>query len=58
MLFTLMLGIVVFSMLFAWLLVHRFRLGWIEERAGATGLDDAIEERRAEAGVPTMGATV
>ena len=58
MLFTLMLGIVVFSMLFAWLLVHRFRLGWIEERVGATGLDDAIEERRAEAGVPAAGATL
>lgn len=51
MLFTLMLGIVVFGLLFAWLLVHRFRLGWLEERAGATGLDQAIVERRAEAGV-------
>ena len=29
MLFTLMLGIVVFGLLFAWLLVHRFRVaGW------------------------------
>jgi len=51
MLFTLMLGIVVFGLLFAWLLVHRFRLGWLEERAGASGLDQAIVERRAEAGV-------
>ena len=51
MLFTLMLGIVVFGLVFAWLLVHRFRLGWLEERAGATGLDEALVERRAEAGV-------
>ena len=51
MLFTLMLGIVVFGMLFAWLLVHRFRVGWLEERLGATGLDQALVERRAEAGV-------
>jgi heme exporter protein C len=51
MLFTLMLGIVVFGLVFTWLLVHRFRLGWLEERAGATGLDQALVERRAEAGV-------
>lgn len=49
MLFTLMLGIVVFALVFAWLLVHRFRLGWLEERAGSTGLDAALIERRAEA---------
>ena len=57
MLFTLMLGIVVFGLAFTWLLVHRFRLGWLEERAGATGLDEALVERRAEAGVvvPTGG---
>ena len=56
MLFTLMLGIVVFSLVFAWLLVHRFRLGWLEERAGASGLDQALLERRAEAGVGSGGA--
>lgn len=51
MLFTLMLGIVVFALVFAWLLIHRFRVGWLEERAGARGLDQALVERRAEAGV-------
>jgi len=55
MLFTLMLGIVVFGLVFAWLLVHRFRTGWLEERAGRTGLDQALVERRAEAGL-TAGA--
>ena len=34
MLFTLMLGIVVFGLVFTWLLVHRFRVGWLEERVG------------------------
>jgi heme exporter protein C len=51
MLFTMVLGIVVFGLVFAWLLVHRFRLGWLEERAEAHGLDQALVERRAEAGV-------
>ena len=53
MLFTLMLGIVVFGLLFTWLLIHRFRVGWLEERIGTVGLDQAIVERRAEAGMVT-----
>jgi len=57
MLFTLMLGIVVFGLLFAWLLVHRFRVGWLEERAGATGLDQALLDRRAEADLPVTAGT-
>jgi ABC-type transport system involved in cytochrome c biogenesis, permease component len=56
MLFTLMLGIVVFSLLFAWLLIHRFRLGWLRERAGASGIEEALAERRAEAGIAVGGA--
>jgi heme exporter protein C len=55
MLVTLMLGIVVFSLLFAWLLVHRFRVGWLEERAEAASIDDALTERRAEAGLTAGG---
>ena len=51
MLFTLMLGIAVFSVLFVWLLIHRFRVGWLEEQARATGIDEALTARRAEAGV-------
>ena len=51
MLFTLMLGIVVFGLLFAWLMVHRFRVAWLEEQVERSGLDQALEERRAEAGV-------
>jgi heme exporter protein C len=55
MLVTLMLGIVVFSLLFAWLLIHRFRVGWLEERAEAASIDDALTERRAEAGLTAGG---
>ena len=57
MLFTLMLGIVVFALVFVWLLLHRFRVGWLEERAGASGIDQALSERRAEAGL-TAGSPV
>lgn len=51
MLFTLMLGMVVFGFVFAWLLVQRFRVAWLEERVHLQGLDQALVERRAEAGV-------
>ncbi|HUS61012.1 MAG TPA: cytochrome c biogenesis protein CcsA [Acidimicrobiales bacterium] len=56
MLVALMLGIVVFSLIFAWMLIHRFRVGWLEERASASGIDEAVAERRAEAGVGTGGS--
>jgi heme exporter protein C len=55
MLFTLMLGIVVFTFVFGWLLLHRFRVGWLEERAGASGIEEALSERRAEAGLTAGG---
>ena len=51
MLTALMLGIVVFGLALAWLLAHRFRVGWLEERVGRTGLDQALADRRAEAGL-------
>jgi len=47
--FTLMLGLVVFSVLSVWLVMHRFRLGWLQEQLDTHGVDDAIELRRAEA---------
>lgn len=55
MLFTLVLGIAVGGLAVAWLLVHRFRVGWLEEQAEATGLDAALADRRAEA-VPVFEA--
>jgi heme exporter protein C len=50
MLFTLMLGMVAFALLYLWLMVHRFRLAWLEEQAEAAFLEQALTERRAEAG--------
>lgn len=55
MLFTLMLGIVVFGLVFTWLLVHRFRVGWLEERAEHTGLEEALADRRNEAALSAAG---
>jgi heme exporter protein C len=48
MLFTLFLGMVVGVFVTAWLLIHRFRLAWLEEAVDEGGLDAALAERRAE----------
>lgn len=47
-LFALMLGMVVFLLLYVWLLVQVFRLQWVLAREDELGLDVAIAERRAE----------
>ncbi len=47
--FTLVFCMFVVALLFAWLLIHRWRLAWLENRVEDLGLDDAIAERRAEA---------
>ena len=49
MLFTLFTGIVVGGLVFTWLLVHRFRVAWLERQLEHASLDLAIAERRAEA---------
>ncbi len=48
---TLLLGIVAMTLVYAWLLIHRFRVELLEEKLDDVGLAQAIEERRAEAGV-------
>ena len=48
-LFTLLLGTVVFFGIYVWLMVHRFRIGWLEHQTQTVGLDAAIAERRAQA---------
>ena len=58
MLWTLMLGIAVFGLVFAWLLVHRFRVEWMASRATTTSLDRALAERRAEAGAVPVVETI
>ena len=49
MLFALFVGFVTFGLIFAWLLIHRFRVAWLEEQVAGQGLEAAIAERRAEA---------
>ncbi len=46
---TLLLGVVAFTLVFAWLLVHRFRLAWIDDWSARRTLGDLVAERRAEA---------
>jgi len=46
---TVMLGLGAFLLLFAWLLINRYRLAKLEERVEDEGLERAIAERRAEA---------
>jgi heme exporter protein C len=52
MLGALLLGLLAFTLLYAWLLVRRFRLAWLEEQAEDRALETAIAERHAEAAVP------
>lgn len=47
--FTLIYSVVVMTLVFSWLLIHRFRVGWLETKAEEAWLDEAIEARRAEA---------
>lgn len=49
MLFSLFLGFIAITLVFVWMVIHRFRLAWLEEQIDAEGLDAAIAERRAEA---------
>jgi heme exporter protein C len=48
MLFTLFVGFVAIGLVAAWLLVHRFRVEWLESRAQRHSLDAALAERRAD----------
>ena len=49
MLFTLFLGLAVFTLIYVWLLLHRQRQLWLEDQQGDASLERAIAERRAEA---------
>jgi heme exporter protein C len=50
-LFTWFFGLGLALAVFAWLLIHRFRVGWLERQVAESGLSEAIHERRAEAGL-------
>ena len=49
MLFTLFLGVVVFTLMYVWLVLHRQRSLMLEDMLEDSGLDNALSERRAEA---------
>ena len=57
MLFTLFLGFVVIGVIAAWLLVHRFRLAWLERQAEQHQIDAALADRRADTD-PSDGVAV
>jgi len=50
MLFTFVVGLVAVSLWYVWLLVHRFRVAYLEERLDEQLFASALAERRAEAG--------
>jgi heme exporter protein C len=55
MLFTWFVGVAVFLVIYAWLMIHGFRVAWLEKQVAAVGLESAIAERRAEQVAPAAG---
>jgi heme exporter protein C len=49
MLVALMVGYLAFGLVFTWLMIHRFRVAWLEQQADRLDLDAALAARRAEA---------
>jgi len=54
MLFSFFVGMIVFTMLYVWLVLHRQRVMFMQDAVDDSGLDDALMARRDEAGVPSM----
>jgi len=52
MLVALMIGFLAGGLVFAWLMVHRFRVAWLAQQADRIDLDAALAARRAEAAAP------
>jgi hypothetical protein len=53
-----LLSFVAFGLLFAWLLVHRYRVEVLEDRFEEEGFAVAIAERRAEGAVGPQAAVL
>jgi heme exporter protein C len=49
-------GMVAGALVFTWLLIHRFRLAWLEQQVERHDLDAAVAARRAEAGAAATSA--
>ncbi len=56
MLFALFVGFVVLTIVWVWLIIHRFRVAWLERKLEERELVDALGARRAEAEVLGTGA--
>lgn len=57
MLVALMVGFLALGMVFTWLMVHRFRVAWLDQQFDRLDLDAAVAARRAEAaGEPSSPA--
>ena len=59
MLFSLFLGLVAFTIVGAWLLIHRFRVAWLEHQVEVLSFEQALADRRAESetsGLSSWGA--
>ena len=48
-LFTFVYALLLGAAAYVWMMIHRFRLAWLERQDERFGLDDAIARRRAEA---------
>jgi heme exporter protein C len=57
MLFSLFVGVIAFTLLYAWLMLHRTRAMAMEDLLEERGLDDALVARRAEAAATTTRPT-
>jgi heme exporter protein C len=57
MLVALMIGYLAFGLVFTWLMIHRFRVAWLEQAADRVDLDAALAARRAEAQAPPAEPT-
>ncbi len=59
MLFSLFLGLAAFLLVGAWLLIHRFRLAWLERQVEVIHFEQALAERRAEdSGFGSLGGAL
>ena len=56
MLFTMFVGIIAFTLMYAWLVMHRTRTLTVEDTLEDEGLDYALAERRREVTAATQGA--
>jgi heme exporter protein C len=52
---TLLVGVVAFTLAYAWFVAHRSRIAWLEERLDDQGLAEALAERRAEGDLADLG---